>query len=158
MDSLNNRETRVLKKSSEMIARRKSFSSISRNENDLIGGRIRNSNSLLSICSNDFDIDLLKEEINKRKQKREEEREKNRKLIKDEIKREKDIIKKMHSKCEVEEKKKIFFNESEFYGVTFEKPEIEEPEDSTKKNKLDNKSKKLAKKLRERQGDIFIEA
>eukprot|EP00833_Pecoramyces_ruminatium_P004791 jgi/Orpsp1_1/1178823/evm.model.c7180000066857.1 len=65
----------------------------------------------------------------------------------------------MHRKSsEVEEKKKIFFNENEFYGVTFEKPEKEEIKEIKKKNKTDNKSKKLTKKLREHQGDIFIEA
>jgi len=52
-------------------------------------------NLVLSICSNDFD--QFKEEIEKRIQKREEEREKNRKLMKEEIKREKDLIKKMHN-------------------------------------------------------------
>jgi len=92
----------LLETSDNALSRRISSYSM-KNENNFVdcGSRpIRNSNSLLSICSNDFD--MFKEEIEKRIQKREEEREKNRKIMKEEIKREKDIIKKMHTMTEDE--------------------------------------------------------
>jgi len=153
--------TDVLETSENNLSRRISSYSI-KNENNFVdyGSKpIKNSNSLLSICSNDFD--LFKEEIEKRIQKREEEREKNRKIMKEEIKREKDIIKKMHNikdEEEENEEKKPVFNDKEFYGVSFEKPEKDELVDLKKRSKSDTKNKKLTKKLREHQGDIFIEA
>ena len=42
--------------------------------------------------------------------------------------------------------------------MSFEKPEKDEIIDLKKRSKTDNKSKKLTKKMREHQGDIFIKA
>jgi len=121
-----NENNDVLDTSDNPLSRRISSYSI-KNENNFVDGGsrpIKNSNSLLSICSNDFD--MFKEEIEKRIQKREEEREKNRKIMKEEIKREKDIIKKVHTVAdeegEIDEKRKLAFNDKEFYGLSFEKP------------------------------------
>jgi len=154
METFESNSSLSRKSSENLLSRRKSNFSV-KNENNLV-----NSSSLLSICSTN-DFDLFKEEIHKRIQKREVEREKNRKLLKEEIKREKDIIKRMHSikkNDDGEEKKRIYFNDKEFYGVSFEKPEKDEIIDLKKRTKSDTKSKKLTKKLREHQGDIFIEA